>query len=204
MRDDIAPEEKLLRLIKGQKKPEVGLTKESGAVITDLKPTAKPFIKSSFQKYAYFLNARRIILIAFVAAFSYLAISLIYPWVTPREIKLPQIPPKKIIEPKVEHGQEPRPYEFYLEGIRSRQIFSSASTQETERPASGVNVDLMKDISLVGILSGENPQAVIEDIKTHKTYYATKGQFIGEFQVEDIQEGKIILNYKGQRFELYM
>ena len=203
MRDDIAPEEKLLRLIKGQKKPGVGLTRESPALITDLKTTAKPSIKSSFQKYAYFLNARRIIFIAFVASCIYLAVSLIYPWIIPREIKLPQIPPEKIIEPKVEPGQGPRPYEFYLEGIRNRQVFS-ASTQETERPASGVNVDLMKDMSLVGIISGENPQAVIEDTKMHKTYYATKGQFIGEFQVEDIQEGKIILNYRGQRFELYI
>ena len=66
------------------------------------------------------------------------------------------------------------------------------------------NTDLVKQLNLVGIIAGENPQAVIEDKNTQKTYYLNKGQFLGEIQLEDILEGKIIINHKGQRFELYL
>ena len=80
-------------------------------------------------------------------------------------------------------------------------MFNNAGTSQ---PAIAANVDLLKDITLVGIITGANPQAVIEDKKSLKNYYVTKGQFIGQMQVEDIQEGKIIINYKGQKYELYL
>jgi type II secretory pathway component PulC len=65
-----------------------------------------------------------------------------------------------------------------------------------------VGTELMKEINLLGVISGANPQAVIEDKKSGKTYYVTEGQMIGDFQVEEIGYGKIILNYNGQKFEL--
>lgn len=215
MKDNISPEEKLLRLIRGQKKPQDALIdKKTTSEVSDLKPLSGIELKQSqrakfsiyplIKKYLSFLYIRKIIWFGFLVSCLYLIICLIYPWVGLRKIRLPQIEPGKIIESKKELKDQIKPYEFYLEGMRNRQIFSSKSSQETERSLSSVNADLVKDINLVGIISGENPQAIIEDKKTQKTYYVTKGQFVGEMQVEDIQEGKIILNYKGQRFELYL
>jgi type II secretory pathway component PulC len=154
-------------------------------------------------------------LIAFIASCIYLIISFIYPLVGFKEVKAPLMKPENISgsEEKQEAEQKVKPYEFYLEGIRNRQIFSSVSTSapiyEKEKPISSSSLeaesaDLIKNINLVGIISGENSQAVIEDKKIQKTYYLTKGQFIGEFQIEDIREGKVILNYHGKRFELYL
>jgi type II secretory pathway component PulC len=112
---------------------------------------------------------------------------------------------EKIAPQEAEPVQEVKPYEFYLEGIKSKQIFSSASRpEETARPASAASADLIKGINLVGIISGDRPQAIIEDKIMQKTYYVAKGQFVGAFQVEDIQEGKVILSYRGERFELYL
>ncbi len=89
--------------------------------------------------------------------------------------------------------------------MANRQIFVSPAEQKTEKlMISGVNIDLIKDMSLVGIIAGENPQAIIEDKKTQKTFYLSRGQFMGEFQVKEIKEGKVILDYKGQSYELYM
>lgn len=194
MRDNISPEERLLKLIRGKKKEDV-----------PLKPSVKHATYSFARKYlAFFYNSRRIIIITLGASFIYLVASFLYPMLGLRKIKLPQVTPEKINESKTEPTQEIKPYEFYLEAAKGRQIFSSAAAQELGQPASGVGVDSIKDINLVGIISGENPQAVIEDKKTQKTYYLNKGQLMGEFQVEDIQEGKIILNYKGQRYELFM
>jgi type II secretory pathway component PulC len=194
MMDNISPEERLLNLIRGKKKEDV-----------PSKPSVKYPTYPIVQKYlAFFYEPRKIVMITLGVSLIYLAVSFIYPLLGLRKIKLPQVTPEKIIESKIEPTQEIKPYEFYLEAAKGRQIFSSVSGQELGQPASGVSVDLIKDINLVGIISGENPQAVIEDKKTQKTYYVTKGQFIGEFQIGDIQEGKVILDYKGQRFELYM
>lgn len=60
----------------------------------------------------------------------------------------------------------------------------------------------IQDLSLMGIISGDNPQAAIQDKKTQKVYYVSKGESVADFLIEDIQDGKIILGYKGQRYEL--
>lgn len=193
---EILPEEKLLRLIRGKKKQD--------ANPPDKKPALKNSIYSLIQKYRSFIYIRNILWILFGASFIYLAVSFIYPRVGLKNIKLPRIAEEKFTDSKEAPEIKMKPYEFYLEGIRNRQIFGSAASQGRDESVSGVNADSIKDINLVGIISGENPQAVIEDKKTQKTYYLNKGQFIGEFQVEDIQEGKIILNSGERRFEIYL
>lgn len=209
MKDNITPEEKLLRLIRKDKKIDAPTgQKFSRAGLAIKRWRVGLTIKSSFfsliQKSHSFLNPQRIILIAFAASCLYLIINLIYPLVGLRVITLPKVAQEKNIELKERPTQEPKPYEFYLEGIKERQIFTSPQAQGVANPQSGLNSDLLKDISLVGIISGENPQAVIEDKKTQKTFYLNKGQFFGELQVEDIQEGRVIINYRGERFELYL
>ena len=89
-----------------------------------------------------------------------------------------------------------------MEGVRQRRIFGNILVQQAGIANAAANADLIKKINLVGIIAGENPQAIIEDKDARKTYSVTKGQAIGEFRVEDIQEGKIILEYRGQRYEL--
>lgn len=201
MKDNISPEEKLLKLIKGEKKSTA--PNSSRQDITISKPIQNP-IYSLAHAYLTFTNIRKLIPILFAASVIYFFLSFIYPWIGLKKIKLPDVSSQKAQAPQLELKEKPRPYEFYLQGLGQRRIFVSPSVGETASTAPVVNADLIKDISLVGIISGENPQAVIEDKKTQKTYYLTKGQFIGELQIEDIREGKIILNYKGQRYELYM
>lgn len=194
MKDNILPEEKLLRLIRKEKKAD----REPERKDSLAKMSSKAGVKFSS------LNPKKIILTAFIASSLYLIISLIYPLLVVKKNILPEVKPEAVVEPKAETIEGPKPYDFYLKGIKEREIFGSSQIAVVTKPASTINTDLVKDISLVGIVAGETPQAIIEDKKTQKTYYLTKGQFIGEMQVEDIQEGKIILNYKGERFELYL
>jgi type II secretory pathway component PulC len=119
-----------------------------------------------------------------------------------RKIRLPQIKPEKIIEASKGPAGKVKPLSFYLNNTKGRSAFGAAA--ESEFSAADIDRDLAENINLVGIISGENPQAVIEDKKAAKTYYLNKGQLLGEFQLEDIQEGKVILNYKGRRYGLYL
>jgi len=214
--NNIAPEEKLLRLIRGQKaqkkidapKEKTGNVNHKAADfkgILKVKAELKTFACSLFRRCVSFVYLRKIILAALAGASLYLIICFIYPWVGLHKVKLPLLPQEEKIsqqdsEPKIEL----KPYEYYAEAIRGRRVFGGAASLEAGRPVSGQVADSIKDISLIGIILGENPQAAIENKKTQKTYYVARGQFIGEFQVEDIQEGKVIINYNGERFELYL
>ena len=206
MKENLSPEEKLLSLIKGHKKQDVAQPAISSITPAvkeaNVKTDFKSSLISSTQKYFSFLGIKKIILVALVASCLYLAISFIYP-IFGLKVTLPKITPEKVTEEKIEAKDETKSSDYYLEGTQ-RQIFTSPANQEAEKPAAAESADMIKDITLVGILAGDNPQAIIEDKKTQKTSYVTKGQFIGELQVEDIQEGKVILNYKGQKLELYL
>ena len=81
-------------------------------------------------------------------------------------------------------------------------LFSSPFTEE--KLSKEPEVDISKKFSLVGIIAGENPQAIVEDKEAQKTYYLYKGQGFGEVTVEDVGEGRVVLNYKGREIILVL
>jgi type II secretory pathway component PulC len=206
MKDNISPEERLLRLIKGERKQtEAPVHKKATEDSADLKTPPKSPIWGFVHIHPSYAQTQRLITVFIILSLIYSAISFIYPWFGLRKIKLPVIAKEgNTFMPGIGRGPEAKPYEFYLEGIKMRKIFDITSMPQAIAPASKADLDLIKDLSLVGIISGESSQAAIEDKRAQKTYYLTTGQFIGDLQIEDIQEGKVILNYKGQRMELYL
>lgn len=206
MKDNISPEEKLLRLIKGERKQtEAPLSEKTIQDAPDLKTSPKNPIHGLAHVHPSFKHIERLIMVFIIISFGYLVISFIYPWFGLRKIKLPVTPKgENTITSRIGQRAAAKPYEFYVKGIKDRRIFDVTSIPQTVTAASKADLDLIKDLSLVGIISGENPQAVIEDKRAQKTYYLGIGQFIGELQIEDIREGKVILTYKGERLELYL
>ncbi|MBI4972424.1 MAG: hypothetical protein HZC16_01225 [Candidatus Omnitrophica bacterium] len=193
MKNNITPEEKLLQLIKSGERT---------------KPRLKNLkVLPLIPKYFNFIYAQKLLLGLLAISFIWLITVFLYPWVGLKKIKLPVVKEGGALEVKLEPGAERKSSEFYLPGLPKREIFASSLTptmRPEEIPPLAQNLDLIKNINLVGIISGENPQAVIEDKNTQKTFYLSKGQFMGEFQVKEIKEGKVILDYKGQSYELYM
>ncbi len=211
MKDNLSPEEKLLNLIKGHITPvsapalKQDASKDKKApspAKLDLKYSTRSFVN----RYSTFPYAKRLILALTGVSFIYLAAALAYPLFGLKEIKLPQVllDNPKSAQSVLELEKKTKPYESYLKDIGQRQIFSTSLAQEETGPALPADADLIKSINLVGIISGDNPQAVIEDKKANKTSYLSIGQFIGGLQIENIKEGCVILNYKGQKYELYL
>jgi type II secretory pathway component PulC len=204
MKDNIPPEEKLLNLIRGPRKQDSG---PAGKLSTDIRGEKKSDKISLYQfilKRASFTYIRKIVNLAFIVSCIYLAVSFIYPWVGLRKVNLPAVITHSNSALKTAQRVEVKPYEYYLEGVKGRQIFSSSSVGGGRAVSAPIEADTIKEINLVGIITGENPQAIIVDKKTQKTFYLNKGQSIGKFQVEEILEGKIILDSEGGRFELYL
>jgi len=99
---------------------------------------------------------------------------------------------------------EARPFLHYLEMVQRRNIFSPIALKEVEKPEVKEKQlqEMSSDLSLVGISLDEEPVAMIENKKEEKTYFLKEGDKIGEFEIENIQENKVILNFKGKKIEL--
>jgi len=195
MKKGPTPEEKLLRLIRGQKS---NLTLPAAQLKKQKTYTLIP-------KQLDSLTMRKALWAIFALNCVYLVVSLAYPLFIPQEAAVLKLRGENTPSESITLVKDARPYEFYSAAIKNRQIFGGSGLPSE---ASGAPVILgdeqIKEINLVGIVSGDNPQAVVEDKKTQKTYYVSKNQFIGQFQVEDIQEGKIILSYNGNKYEIYL
>lgn len=200
MIDNILPEEKLLKLIRGDRKTTI---KTDSMLIPNIEK--KQNIKLPLLNLSMLTFNRTIKLILLISSL-WLIFLILQPHPVLNKLREPDVTRVKStnIHLNTQLKTQIKPYSFYIEGIKNHKIFSSAAADDAQKSIGAVSADLIKDINLVGIISGEEPQAVIEDKKAQKTYYLKKGQYIGELRLENILEGKIILNYNGQSYELYL
>jgi type II secretory pathway component PulC len=197
MKDNIPPEEKLLEIIRQ------GNTAFSQTQIGDGKPrlsiAALKKIISSIPYKPYFPKAVISIFIFSLFLFLLTAAYGLLPF--GRQIRFEQ-----------GHGiglefgknftQKVPEVEIYLQQIRKKDIFNSASSRKDAK--SGVSVEGIKNIALLGIISEEPKQAIIKDKTTDVVYYLKESESTGEFKVFQVQDGKVIIEYRGERFEMQL
>lgn len=98
-----------------------------------------------------------------------------------------------------------KPFSYYAGLISKKDLFKMMVEVRKEMPKAAAQagpLELLSNYSLSGVVSGESPQAIIEDKKSRKTYFLNKGQYLGEFRIDDVIEGKVIFDFNGQKFEL--
>lgn len=101
-----------------------------------------------------------------------------------------------------------KPMSYYLEKVRSRDIFQmeSRKTAETaeavQKGPSGRIIEATQHLKLVGISWSADPDAMIEDTKALRTFFVKRGQMIGEVKVQAIFKDKVILGYGQEEIEL--
>ncbi len=204
-KDNIPPEERLLRLIRGQDKAAGAKDAQAPLPPQDIKPQLKSQRRNPFIRLSLKFSLKKVLLLAFVLSAIYLSAVFFLPLFYSDRIDLsPAQPEKNIALQPGEARQNRQPLEHYLKAVHGRDIFVNQSAQTNKGVPGVLAADLIKDMSLVGIISGADPQAIIEDKKLQKTYYLRRGQSIGDLQIEDIQEGKIIIGHNGQKYELYL
>jgi hypothetical protein len=57
-------------------------------------------------------------------------------------------------------------------------------------------------LTLTGVVSGDPPQAIIEDTQTQKTYFLVAGQAIEDAVLEQVMDDRVILDLHGEKIEL--
>ena len=99
--------------------------------------------------------------------------------------------------------------EDYLQKAEIRDIFQmgyvkrkEVNFEEAEVNKGTQIAELTKDLKLVGISWGDDPDAIIENPEIDKTYFVRKGYMIDEMKVSDVQKDRVILRYKGEEVEI--
>ncbi|MCQ9204777.1 MAG: hypothetical protein NG737_00465 [Omnitrophica bacterium] len=97
---------------------------------------------------------------------------------------------------------------YYLGKVRQRNIFriggaDSVDLSKVFAPVIAARlVDEIKHLRLVGISWSDDPDAMVEDTNTGRTFFIKRGEMIDKFKVEAIFKDKIILGYGGEEVEL--
>ncbi|MDD3374456.1 MAG: hypothetical protein PHY73_01880 [Candidatus Omnitrophica bacterium] len=193
MNRDGSPEEKLLSIIRKKDKPVSSKNPE----VEDVREKA---VSSGFDRVFRILNQLMILIILVLAGY------LLYTFVSSQnkadDFVISEDPTEinEVIDLK---EKKSKPYEYYAKQIEARDVFSRPEPEEEVENKVIENIDLSKSLRLVGIVLGDIPEVIIEDIKSNQIFFLHQGDEILEGRVESIKEGKVILNYKGSQTELF-
>lgn len=81
--------------------------------------------------------------------------------------------------------------------------FSASTTAMPKAGPSASAKSLATRLTLMGIVSGNPPQAIIEDAQTKKTYFVSKGQAVSDGAlIDQVLENRVILDLDGEKVEL--
>ncbi|MFH1904722.1 MAG: hypothetical protein ABIK53_04260 [bacterium] len=189
------PEDRLLRLIRGEKKEREGSDRLK-QVLSVLK--AKPVV-----------SINRILPVII----SLLLIYTAYIWIRPEtseEILIPssRVVSLKSIDKKQQinlKSQNLKPSSFYSSMAKKRNLFKQLTANPVILQEAGIDIrQLIKDLNLVGIVLDESPQAIIEDRKTKSVFYLNEGGAIGELKVSKISESSVTLSYGTETIDLFL
>ncbi|MDD5072495.1 MAG: type II secretion system protein N [Candidatus Omnitrophica bacterium] len=216
-----SPEEKLLRLIRGEKKPKnrpaplqeressVPGEREAGpAPAGQDRRTAPPQLKSG--DHVKFINITLItvlIVIAAVLLIDVISFNLKRPAYIPEPAKGAAVRQEPQIGSASPVQADPSSVSVEIQDnpalLASKDLFKASPVQAAPaaRPAQA-SFDKLKDFTLKGIIAGDKPQVILEDGKNKKSYFLYKGDSLDNIRVEDIQSDKVILSINGEVLEL--
>lgn len=222
-----SPEEKLLRLIRGEKKPKDKTLSPSDSLSEKEKAVppsedtragslAKPRVVTVPQKrnitaramqpkdghdYIRFIN---IALIAILVIITVVLLSDAINFNSRRPVHVTETTPRTTESLAPQPQLQPQPstdIPSNADALISRDLFKPpVAAPATNIPQ--VSYEKLKDLSLKGIIAGDKPQAIIEDEKNKKSFFLYKGESINDITVEDIQSDRVILRVNGEVLEL--
>ncbi|UCC95157.1 MAG: hypothetical protein JSW40_10200 [Candidatus Omnitrophota bacterium] len=116
---------------------------------------------------------------------------------------------KKISEFRFHEDSPLKKASHYLEMTRKRDIFELVS-----KAPKGTTVEIKKEevvkeivkrtesLRLVGISWSDDPDAMIEDTRSRRTFFVKRGELVNGVRVEAILKDKVLLSYEGEEVEL--
>lgn len=210
MQDNISPEERLLRLIRRDTPKETHKDIQSFAKKEEKGPPKKK--ESTVSKEPLFSFSFGRINRLLISAALILGIYLIVDFITSHperiEERILELRVEKVKDEKLESADEiaqekqRESLSHYNEVVESRELFTASGVKTMQIRPTPTFMEMAAKLRLQGIISGDNPQAVIEDTKTKQVYFLSVGGRIGDIELKEILTGRVVLSYHGQEVEL--
>jgi len=110
--------------------------------------------------------------------------------------------PKKVDEKPLQR-KDNASFTDYQDLLKKKSIFvSPVSRNKTKISEPSSLQELIKDLKLVGIVPGDEPQAIIEDKKSGQTFFLKEGEEMQNMKIEKISTGRVLLSYDGETITL--
>lgn len=210
MHQEMTSEEKLLQLIRKKKKGAGILVKDdgrSGAVSLDVPENSSNPLAEKKQGIGWLKSGNRLMVAVTFGALAYGA--WLYITIEQRSLPLPVDGRNKdssVEMPATDPKKSSKDFDSYAQIFEERDVFQAPwENPEGEVVASAVasiQSDLIKQLTLVGIVLDKNPQAIIEDKKTRQTFFVRVGESVNGAVVTAIEEGKVIFKINEEKVEL--
>lgn len=193
------PEERLLNLIRGKhkkEKPKKEKSQEGAPVLSGI--IKNIFIDNRIMSVSILKPLNQILWAVFILVVIWLIISFTQ---GANEKKLEAVKKTAAADTADKAAQDTAPaqevkdFSQYSRDIQGKSLFTAPFA--VAGPARPV-IDLSKQYTLAGIIDGPDPQAIIEDLASHKYYYLKKGELVNGALVEEVGQGKVKLSYEGQ------
>jgi hypothetical protein len=225
MNREFSPEERLLHLIKGKKKPKDERQPDNIIVPVPLPPAIssseadidKPKLKASSLKQRINVNPFYIAIVIISLFLLTILFFIFNPAKTKDDQEIENI--TKLIasiseisqqenvneaesistenEKKAAQNRQSTSFDDYQKLINNKAIFAPPVTDTKKAAPVGESSlqEMAKDLKLVGIIPGDTPQAIIEDKKNNQTLFLREGEMINNMEVKAISTGRVVLAY---------
>ena len=119
-------------------------------------------------------------------------------------MEIPRPTSSVLVTPNMVESQPdpPKSMNFYMDPLSKRDIFNYAPIDMKEQSHEMMSPSLPAYLRIVGILMSTPSEIVIEDTQAHKTYFLKEGEVAEPFQIFSLKDGKLVLAYQGQSFEV--
>ncbi len=190
------PEDRLLRLIRGEKREQTGSNWLKQAL--------------SMLKIEPFISINQILPVIISVLLVYMA----YIWIRPGTSEEMLIPSSRVIDSRVANSRvvslkstdkKLKPSSFYSSMAKKRNLFKQLTANPVILPETRIDIgQLVEDLKLIGIVLDERTQAIIENRKTKSVLYLNEGSAVGELKVSKISESSVTLSYGTETIDLFL
>ena len=213
------PEERLLRLIRGQARrapasaqsPLPGAEGAAGGAVGTWSPIGQSAVLAQvIGSRVARLPWRRVAIWGLSGVLGIEAVMMVMQMARPMPVvAVPRIKPVASEDAPPDHPV--KPVIPSLAQSASPSVFSAPTpagagdgTASTPKKARSETVSALRQhLSLVGVVSGDPKQAIIEDTQNQKTYFVAVGQEVTEgAMLREVQERRVVLELEGETFEL--
>lgn len=200
------PEEKLLKLIRGRQPrpaPEAGVRTAGPAIAA---PAARAIPMSVAMRGLAWPTVAAWVLGGLLGIEALVLVAQAI-----RPVRPVPVPSETLVAAPVaasiESSAPPAPVDMpSVSASVTRSLFAAAAPAPAASPTASVTAAasrLITRLTLMGIVAGDPPQAIIEDAESKKTFFVTAGQAVVEGAVVDqVLDNRVVLDVGGQKIEL--